>query len=220
MRLDLDIDPVNVDADGICATQTPAAGGVQSLTLNGALTSGGAFHVQDTAGDSLGIGGRQVSLTYAADETGRTFTITGTDQDGNEQTSTVAGAGISTVEDTKYWKTITGITVDDDTAGAITAGIVDEIITQTIPLNYRSNYGATVTVEGLAGTCQYDIDEAFDDFQLDGNAANIGWIDAQADKSANLSASLSAHATAARLKFDSYSAGAELQFHVTQASYA
>ena len=219
MLLKLDIDPVDVDADGICQAQTPAAGGVQSLTINGALTSDGAFHVNDTAGHSSGISGVQIAIVMGSDESGRTFTIVGTDENGLAQTSTIAGTTPSTVEDVEYWQSVTSITTDANTAGAITVGTVDEIITRTIPLNYKSGIAATVAVSGLSGTCQFGIDQTFDNVTnpIFGTTAP-NWIAAQASKSADLAASLTVGATATRLKFDSYSSGAELQFHVVDQS--
>lgn len=214
----LDIDPADVDADGICASQTPAAGGSQNLTIAGALTTGGAFHVNDTGGDSTGIKGRRIGIACAGDETSRTFSITGVDPDGNAQTEDVTGVNADTAESVKYWRSISAIAVDDDTAGAITVGTVDEAITRTIVLNHHGTDGATVAVLGLSGTCQFDIDETFEDVMLDGSDATTNWIVAQSNKSADLAAALTRGATGVRLKFDSYTNGAELQFHVTQPS--
>jgi len=216
MKIKIDIDPAAVDADGICKSQTPAAGGAQSLNINGDLTDTVLFDVTAAtySGDSAGIAGRKIAFVFAANETGRTFTITGTDQDGAAQSNTLAGS-TGTVEDTLYWQTITSITVDADTAGALTVGTVDEIITKTWMLNYYHDYPATVAVAGLTGTCQFDIDETFDDVLANG-ASSANWIAAQSNKSADLAASIDRYASAVRLKFDSYTAGAELQFHIMQ----
>jgi hypothetical protein len=218
MLIKLDIDPINVDADGICASQTPAAGGVQSLTIAGALTSGGAFHVNDTAGYSAGIAGVQIGVTSAGNDTGRTFTVTGTDENGNAVVEAITGASGGTAESATYWRTVTGITTDNNTAGAVTVGPVDEIITKTIALNHLSGNPVTVAVLGLSGTCQFDIDETFEDVANDGSTSSTNWIAAQSNKTADLAASLTLSATGVRLKFDSYSSGAELQFHVAHAS--
>lgn len=209
----VDIDPLDVDADGICESQTPAAGGVQSLILNGALCDLGTAAELDIhdAGYSAGIGGVQIVITAAGDDSGRTFTVTGTDQNGNAQTEEITGPNATTVESTKYWRTITGITVDDDTADAITVGTVDECVTRTIPINYRASEPYTVALTSLSGTISVTVQESFEDAM---GSTSVDWADAQADKTAETSAALSLHATATRLVVNSYSSGAELQFRV------
>lgn len=209
-----DFDPVDVDVDGICESQTPAAGGVQSLSLDGALVSGGVF--TDAAG------GRQIGVASDGVDTARVFTLTGTDPDGHALTATVTGVNASTVETTEYFKTITGITVDDDTAGAITVGTVDELVSQTIPINWRGEIAATLNVD-VTGTIDFTVQETFDDVQRPGLAVqsasvNAQWLDisALADKTADTTAQSTLGATAVRLMVNSYSSGAEAQMNVNQ----
>lgn len=213
---EFDIDPANVDPNGIAESQTPAAGGVQSLALDGALISGGVF--------TDATGGRRIILTAAGNETGRVFTVTGTDPDGYAQTGTLAGPNATTVESTEYWKTITGITVDADTADAIEVGTVDEIATQTIPLDRRGEVAATINVD-ITGTIDYTVQETFDDVQRPGLAPqsahqNVQWIDisALADKSADTTSLSTVGAQAIRLQVNSYTDTAELQMNVNQPS--
>ena len=63
------------DPNGISTTQTPAAGGIQELTITGATASGGIATMVGQA--------RQVVITTAADETGVKFIVAGTDNKGN-----------------------------------------------------------------------------------------------------------------------------------------
>lgn len=109
----LTADTTAADADGVCQSQTPAAGGSQNLTINGAQASGGIASFN---------AGRLITIASAADDSARTFVITGTDVNGDAQTETIAGPA-TTVTGTKYFKTVTVVTVDDDTAGAITVGM-------------------------------------------------------------------------------------------------
>lgn len=102
------------DADSICQSQTPAAGGSQNLTINGANASGGV---------ATFTAARTITITSAGADAGRTFTITGTDVNGDAQTETITGPDTTTVTGTLYFKTVTQVTVDDDTAGAITVGM-------------------------------------------------------------------------------------------------
>lgn len=106
------------DVDGVCASQTPAAGGAQNLTINGAQASGGV---------ATFTAGRLITIASASDDSARTFTVTGTDVNGNTQTETIAGPA-TTVTGTLYFRTVTQVTVDADTAGAITVGMADNAL--------------------------------------------------------------------------------------------
>lgn len=99
------------DADGISTSQTPGAAG--NLTITGALASGGVA--------TLGYG-RKVTITSAGNDSGRTFTVTGTDENGNAQTESITGPNIGTSTGTKNFLTVTQIAIDAAAAGAITAG--------------------------------------------------------------------------------------------------
>ena len=109
-------DTTAADADGVCQSQTPAAGGEPNLTINGALASGGV---------ATFVAARLITIASASDDSGRTFTVTGTDVNGNVQTETIAGPA-TTVTGTLYFRTVTQVTVDDDTAGAITVGMAND----------------------------------------------------------------------------------------------
>ena len=73
--IEVDIDPVDVDADGITVAETLGAAG--NFTIGGALTSGGSVTFDYP---------RQILQTAVGNESARTFTITGTDRDGVAQT--------------------------------------------------------------------------------------------------------------------------------------
>ena len=204
--------PVAVDADGICESQT--TGGAANLTIDGAFASGGVATL-DFA--------RQIGITSDADDSGNAFTITGTDSDGQAQTETIAtGPNAATVESTKYFLTVTIVAIDGATVGNITVGTVDEFVSQTIPLDHRSDIGANFSVD-IAGTVNFTVQEAFEPLnnhlptskpQQDVHwSAITGLSGANADsKAAGLPG-----ATAARLVVNSHSAGATLAVTVVQA---
>ena len=88
------------DTDGIAQSQNPAGAG--DLTLNGVLVSGGvatlsAAHI--------------LTLACTSNETGETWTVYGTDADGNSISEAVAGVNNTSTNTTKYFKTVTQITV-------------------------------------------------------------------------------------------------------------
>lgn len=97
-----------LDADGLANDVAYAAGGY-ALTAN-------------DAGDSLG---HKITIlgNAATDHRGKTFTITGTNPNGEPQTEDLSGPnGVATVTSTKYFATVTSVTVDA-TTGADTFDI-------------------------------------------------------------------------------------------------
>jgi len=115
----IEADTTAANADGICESQTPASGGAQDLTIDGAQTSGGV---------ATFTAARFVTITSAGTDDGRTFTVTGTDVNGNAQTETITGPDTATVTGTLYFRTVTTVSVDDDTAGAITVGMSNDAL--------------------------------------------------------------------------------------------
>jgi hypothetical protein len=101
------------DPDGIALSQTPAAGGQQDLALAGAFVTDGVATLPVVS---------VVSITAAANETARTFTVIGLDANGRPQAEEIAGPNATVAEGVKTFSQVTRIFVDDDTAGAVTAG--------------------------------------------------------------------------------------------------
>jgi len=213
-----DIDPAALDPDGIAETQSPISGA--SVTLNGALCDAGTalqFDIGD--GYSAGIGGVKLLFDSSGDINTATFTITGKDQDGNSVTEVVTGVTTTAVSTTKYYSQVTAIVVGVATATGLFIGTVTgELTSKTIPVNRRSKIAAGVAVSGLAGTCQFDIQETFDDMRtVTGDSA--GWFNILSNQTADVGSVATLGASGVRLIFDSYSDGAELQFHVSYNPY-
>ena len=118
------------DVDAVATSQTPAAGGIQALALDGVLASGGVA-TMDTA--------RQVTIVSAADETARRFLITGTRPDGKQIQEAVAGVDTGTAITVNAFSTVTEILVDADTTGAVSAGITVVVTTSWHPMDYIRN---------------------------------------------------------------------------------
>lgn len=152
------------DADGICQSQTPLAGG--NLTINGALASAGVA-TMDTQ--------RIVLFTFAADETGRTFVVYGTNDSGVSMKESVAGAAATAVT-TQSFKTVTRISVDAATAGALTVGTngVGATSWQIINSNVAPiGLGIGVTVSGTVDfTWQYTFEDPSGTFPNPANATS------------------------------------------------
>jgi len=103
-----------LDADGL--STAAAVGNNAALTLGGALTSGGAY-TADTGT------ARQITLLSAGDDSGKTFTVVGTDVHGDALSETVTGANAGTATSTGYFATISSITAVGNPAGNMSAGI-------------------------------------------------------------------------------------------------
>lgn len=118
------------DVDAVATSQTPAAGGIQALAIDGAFASGGVA-TMDTP--------RQVTIVSAADESARRFLITGTRPDGKQIQEAIAGAAIGTAITVNAFATVTEILVDADTAGAVSAGTTIVVTTSWHPMDYIRN---------------------------------------------------------------------------------
>ena len=102
----------SADTDGISVSTTMTAAG--NLTIGGVLTTSGTASFVDP---------RRISVTSAANDLGRSFTIVGTDANGSSQSEVVFGTNASTVISTKSFKTVTSVRVDGATAGNVSAGV-------------------------------------------------------------------------------------------------
>ena len=105
-------DTVALDADGISTAA--------SVSNNAALTIGGAL--ADSGSVTLSHG-RIVTILSAGDDSGISFTVVGTDVNGDAQTETITGANAGTATGSKYFLTITSITAVGNPAGNVSAGI-------------------------------------------------------------------------------------------------
>lgn len=129
------------DDDGVAQSQTPAAGGVQSLTLNGALQSTG-FDVA-----------RRIAITSTGNDSGRTFTVTGLARDGLTSISeTITGANAGSAYSVYDYKSIASVTVDANTANAVKVGTCDRASTDWIPLDRIQNpFSASISCNLSSG---------------------------------------------------------------------
>lgn len=101
------------DMDAIATAQTPTLPG--NLTLDGAATSGGAWH---------GEAGHLIHFSTVANESARTVTISGTVEGVGTDTETVTlGTGTSGAVSTKRWLKITSIAIDGATTNTMWVGL-------------------------------------------------------------------------------------------------
>ena len=101
-----------LDADGISAAA--AVGNNAALTIGGALADGGSCTFD---------AGRVVTILSAGNDAAKSFTVTGTDVNGDSQTESITGANAGTATGSKYFKTISGISAVGNPAGNVSAGV-------------------------------------------------------------------------------------------------
>lgn len=152
-------------ANNICLSQTPSAG---ALTLNGALASGGVATLDKP---------RQILFTFAADESGHNFVVTGTNWSGLKISETVAGTTAGTKATVLSYATVTSITIDTNATGAITVGTNGVADSPWVRLDGWANPSlakACVT----SGTVNYTVQFSMDDPNSPTNAvtpAEMTW---------------------------------------------
>lgn len=204
-------DPALGDADGL-ADGVDSTG--SSVALTGALTSGGSF----TSADGMG---RIIIIKDAStvDQSGATFTVTGTDPNGNSQSEAITGpTSGATVASTKYFKTVTSIAIASPAeACTVDVGTRDATSTaagQIIPLNYYDDIAATIAVD-VSGTVNFTVQETFDSvLDTTGQSANWANISALASKTADTTSTASVHASAVRVLITSQTDGATVRMRI------
>lgn len=144
--------PTAATTNNICTSHSPGAGAV--VLAGTAVTAGVAT-----------IGAAQlIRLTSGGDDSGITFTFTGTDSDGRAQTETVAGTNASNTNTTKYFKTITSITKSGASAGTIICGNLIDSVSNTISPNLSTSPIAIgIGVQLVSGTSTYKVQHSYQD---------------------------------------------------------
>lgn len=136
-------------ANAICLSQTPVAG---PFTLNGALVTGGVAVLDKP---------RRVLFTCAANETGKTFTIVGTNWAGTVISEVVAGP-VATVSSVLDYATITSIRISSNAAGAIQVGTSGVAGSKWIRLDEWALPQTSIQVD-VTGTVNYTVQQTLDD---------------------------------------------------------
>lgn len=186
--------PTAVDADGVCASQSPGAG---AILINGALA---------TAGVATFGAAQKVRLTSGGNDSGITFTFVGTDADGNVQSETVAGTSASNSDTTKFYKTITAITASAAVATTIIVGNLIASVSPTLKINTSMNpVNFNLLTQLISGTATWGMDYTFDEAKT----VNNTWIadSTVTAKSANFESTWTKPISGLRLNLTASSSG-------------
>lgn len=192
-------------ANNIATSQTPV--GATALTLDGALASGGAIPQQDL--------GYIVLFTTVSDESAKTATIVGFDQDMKALTEVVTMPNASTSVSVGYFRKITSITPSGAFTGAVTVGTpnaTDCAVTPTFCLDmYQANTSIAVNI---SGTINYDLEKCFER-PTAGDTPN--WVPGGlTGKTADDSTAYTGPTGAVRINVNSYTNGATLKASIVQ----
>lgn len=115
----IEADTNAADADSVCTAEQLSGGGEQAIPIDGADASGGV---------ATFTAARKITVTASGADGDRTVTVTGTDVNGDVQTEAigVTASGLST--GSLYFRTVTAVTVDDDTAGTLSVGMSNDAL--------------------------------------------------------------------------------------------
>jgi hypothetical protein len=191
------------------AIASPVGGSTITIGVNGVFIS------------SDGLGRRLSILGSAHDQSGKTYTITGTDADGIAESEDLTGPGSgATVTTVKYFLSVTNIVVSAGTASStVDIGTVDEAVSQTLPLNYRANNPANFQ-SNVTGTASFAVDQTMSDVQSLSNPSNDAtWFKVAALGTVDILSEGERHMRAMRVVVDTHSAAAEIQTIVFQNEY-
>lgn len=188
------LSPSAASATSVGASQSPGAG---AILINGSLASGG---VATLAAAQL------ITLVSGGNDTGITFTITGTDSDGRAQTESTVGASAGTKTSTKYFKTVSSITHTGSVATTLSMGNAIDSVSNTIRPNLDTSpiaIGIGVTL--VSGTATYKVQHSYQDGRTSHPAL---WFDNTAGaKTASSEATYSAPVACIRLLLSASDSG-------------
>lgn len=204
------VTPDTPDADGLAAANDSSG---SSVTLDGVLTEGGTFTAVDGLGHRI-----EITDTATVDQSGATFTITGTDANGTTITEAVTGpASTATVISTNYFKTVSSISVANGAgSGTVNVGTTDEVATPGFPMVFTSaiNIGIGVVT---TGTLDYTVQHCFDTYdQVD--FSDVSWFShaTLVNQTASADGNYAFGLTGSRLVLNSYTGGATFKIMIVQ----
>ena len=137
------IEAATAVTDGVCAAQ--AVGSATDLTINGSLSSGGEVTFDQP---------RNVTILSAGNDSGITFTVTGTDETATAVTEVITGASTGTATGTTYFATITQIASSGAAAANVSVGSGTSIAAPIFRGSMRL-IGLYVVNTGVAGTVTF-----------------------------------------------------------------
>lgn len=137
--------------NGVALSQSLASAG--PLLINGAYASGGVATLPQP---------RRIGIASVGNDSGITWTISGTSRSGDRISETLVGGSGATVQSVLDYATVTSIVGSGATAGSVTAGttgVASSAWVRTDPFNDPA-LGSQCDV---SGTVNYTVEASFDD---------------------------------------------------------
>lgn len=175
--------PSVLDRDGIATAQTTA--GAADLTIDGALASGGVATMGNQQIVGIYSGGNLSALT---------FTVYGTDRNGNSITEAITGPNTTTVSSTKNFYKVTRVAASGAVASAVEIGVtgLGQSVPYALDLSITPPYIAVSIGTPTGGTykMQYTYENVFASTFPNATVASQNWVD-----DANMTGKTGAYAT-------------------------
>lgn len=204
------VDIADKDPDGLAKAQAVAS--ATNVVLDGDLIVGGTW----ATGDTLA---RLMTILSSLDDTGITFTVTGTNVNGVAQTDVITGVNNNTATGVLYFKTVTSVVTSGAATGNVSVGFAGGAETPWVPLNHYNSDAATVSIESISGTLDVTVQSSFSDIQ--NPDATIDWfpVTALSNVSADTRSNITDHAACVRIIINSYTNGAAFNWNIHQNGY-
>jgi len=135
------------DVDSICTAATPGSAG--NMTINSTLKNNGICTMDVP---------RHLSITSDGNDTGVTFTITGTNRYGAALTETITGPSSTTVTGVENFATVTQVAISGAGTGSISVGTSSSAQFQWVPVDYRIGVQYSTNANISAGSAFVDIE--------------------------------------------------------------
>lgn len=198
--------PVTQSATNISAAATPSGAG--ALTLGGALASGGVV-------PDLGLA-YYLLITTDADDSGKTITITGTNNDGAAQVETATALPNATTKSSvKAFRSTSSITVSAACTGNVSIGTMNSTasaISPTMPLDI---YCKDTTISSdISGTINFTVQKCY---EMMNRGETPVWRTAEAAGAIDVVTVLTGQVSGIRFLVNSYTNGATIALNVSQA---
>jgi len=193
---------------------TPADDSTNGLATSVGGTSGVAIVQQNTdMGDSLA---HLVIITPSGSITG-SFVITGTNENGDALTETLATNTTNPVTSTNYFLTVTSVLAPAGIgAETVQIGWTDDVVSFWYPIDWPRTAAHDIYVD-ISGTIDYDIQQTFANV-LAGVTPSWVAIAALDNKTGDTFGQASPGATAWRILINSLTAGATIKVQTSQPS--
>lgn len=156
----------NNQVETITGANTKASVTTRKFTqVNSVYVSGNAGSVQVGSFEGATFTGstaRQVTIVTAADESAKTFVVTGTDANGNTISESITGPNAGTATSTNYFRTVTSVTISANAAGALTVGMTNTASSKWVRFDDWAPGQVSIQCN-VSGSATYTLQSSLDD---------------------------------------------------------